>query len=279
LRSAARLAPLLGLLLLGIYPNQAISRGFIYANANGAGSALYTWSGSAPSWNGSIVAASISDFTTYVRNNGSCGTPSGALITYAQSTTCAVNSITHSPILTNNTFTGGSFVSWSSSNTGACGGNPFVGQNTSDEDNDNGYALASSLGCTSTAAVITLVQTFTISGTPTSQTYSFWYKAAQSSFGDPTNCTQGYGGASLALKVNSTIIATPSLTLDGAWHQISGMTTALVNGSNSLTVTATLSAASGQSSTYIPKYGIYRCVSGSAAQPIAVDNVVLGAAY
>lgn len=78
-------------------------RGYIFSNIG----TLFTWSGSAQSgWNGSSQDATVSDFTTFVKNNSACTGASNSLITYAQATACAVNSVSHSPLVTNNTFAG-----------------------------------------------------------------------------------------------------------------------------------------------------------------------------
>lgn len=64
---------------------QEITRGYIYSNVPG----LFAWSGTAPSWSGSLREATRGDFSGNVANNGSCSTPAGELITYGLATTCA----------------------------------------------------------------------------------------------------------------------------------------------------------------------------------------------
>jgi hypothetical protein len=266
-------------MLLGVASNQCITRGYIYSQIG----TLFSWSGSSQSsWNGSNQVATVSDFTTFVQNNGACTGPSTTLITYGQATACATNSsaATHTPILANNSFAGGSFVSWSSANVGSCTGALFSSLNGGDEDGDGGFANASSLGCTTTAAQVTLVQSFSTGGAPTSQTYSFWYKGAQATSGD-SSCTLQTGSASFVLKIGSTAIATvASPTLDGAWHQVTGTMSAMVSGSNTLTLTATLQGARGQYNRYNPKIQGYICTfAGTAIQQIQVDNFVLSGVW
>lgn len=274
---AARLSlSALALLLLAVSSTQVLTRGYVYSNIG----TLFKWSGSAQSWSGSAQALTCGDWTSYISNDGTACTPASQTVVDSYASAHAVVTVTHTPLLTNNTFTLGGFGSWSSANTGGCNGFTFTGQNAPDEDADSGLAQATSATCSSTVATVTLVQTFTIAGTPTTQTYSFWYLAPTVTYGDPVNCTQGTGTASLALKINAVVITVPALTLDGAWHQVSGTTTALANGSNTLTFTATLAAASGQTSHYNKANGIYICnATSTVAQPISIDNVTLSAVW
>jgi hypothetical protein len=187
----------------------------------------------------------------------------------------AVNSVTHSPLVANNAFAGGVFTSWASANTGSCNGTPFnafvVG--------GQGLAQADSATCTSTAAVVNLTQTFTISGTPTAQTYSYQYRGALSSSGDPA-CTQGFGTAALVLKIHgSTVATTGSPVLDGAWHTVSGTTSVMANGANVFEIDATLTGATGDIQKYRPGIGPICFPAGTRAQPIQVTNIVLSAVY
>lgn len=258
--------------LLGLSSNQAVTRGYFYSNIG----TTFAWSGSAQSeWSGSTQAATCSDYSTYIRNDGTACTPSNSLVTYGFATSHAVVSNIHTPILSANTFAGGAFYPWTSANAGSCAGGPFSATASTDEDGDNGYAVGSSSGCVATPAQVTLAQTFTTGGAPTSQSYSFYYKAKQAVSGS-ASCTLATGTASLSVKIGSTTIATPTLTLDGAWHQVSGTTTAMVSGSNTLTFTATLAGANGQKQFYSTQIKNYVCRNaGIAPQTLQIDNVVL----
>lgn len=272
---SARNALLLILAITLLASDTAFTRGYVYSNIG----TLFTWSGSAQSWSESTQAVSCNDWTSYIRNDGTACT-SGTLIGKTWALAHAVVTVVHSPLLTNPTFNGGGFGSWSSANTGGCTGLLFTGQNSADQDGDAGRAQASSGTCSATPAQVTLAQTFSISGTPTSQTYSFWYMAPLTQYGDPVNCTQGTGTASLSLKVNGTTTSLGSVTTDGAWHHLSGTTSALVNGSNTVTVTATIAAALGQTSHYSRADGIYICYGSAAvAQSVNLDDFSLSAVW
>lgn len=260
---------------LAIASDQIVTRGYIFSNI-GSG---FTWSGSAQSWSGSSVTLSCGDWNTYVKNDGTA-CPASKTVLYAFASAHAVNQTTHSPILANNTFFGGGFSPWSSTNGGSCSGSLFAGQNAADQDGDNGLVYASSGTCT-TGNSVTLTQTFSISGTPTVQTFSFWYNGPSVASGDPNNCTQGTGSVGLTVTVNGTTVATPTLTLDGNWHQVTGTMSALTTGSNTLTFTAALLAAAGTYSRYNPKTQQLVCntYTTKVAQTLSLDDIVLGAVY
>jgi hypothetical protein len=186
-----------------------------------------------------------------------------------------------SPILANNTFSGGSFTSWSDttpSYTGACTtSNGFAGVNATDEDGDTGYVTGSttaSTACSAGTATIGLTQSFTINGTPTSQSYSFWYYITPAIY-NGGSCTGDTPGSysNLKLVINGTTVSTTaSPTGNSAWHQVSGTTTALVSGSNTLTLSITLSSSAWRS--------IQASCTGTedfASQSANIDNVVLTA--
>ncbi len=75
--------------------DQGFSRGYVYSHIG----SLFTWKSSAQSsWNGSLQAVSVSDFETYVQNNGACsGSPSNAMMGLSAAESCAVNSTTIQP--------------------------------------------------------------------------------------------------------------------------------------------------------------------------------------
>lgn len=260
---------------LGIASDQIVTRGYIASNI-GSG---FTWLGSAQSWSGSTVTLSCGDWNSFIKNDGTA-CPASKTVLYSFASAHALNQTTHSPILANNTFVGGGFASWSSANGGACAGYPFAGQNASDQDGDVGYASASSGGCTSGNSM-TLTQTFSIVGAPTSQTYSFWYNGPATSAGDATNCTAGSGSATLTVTVNGTTVASPTLILDGTWRQVTGTMSALANGSNTIIFTAALVAAAGNNSHYNPKTQQIVCNSYTTkvTQPFSLDDIVLSAVY
>lgn len=267
---------LLILALLGLNSNQAVTRGFFFSNIGSS----FSWSGSAQAaWSGSTRAATCSDYTTFIHNDGTACSPSNALVQFGFATAHAVNSNpTHTPIVANNTFASG-LTPWTSANLSACSGALFSQNNSPGEDPGNGYASSNSLGCTATAAQVTLVQAFTTGGAPTSQTYSFYYNAPIASSGDPA-CDQEFGSASLAVKVNSTTLTTIAITPDGAWHQVSGTMSAMVSGSNTLTFTATLSGARGETNRYNARTLSYACaVANTNPQVLQIDNVVLSGVW
>lgn len=270
---------LFAVLLLGVASNQCITRGYIYSQIG----TLFSWSGSSQSsWNGSNQVATVSDFTTFIQNNGACTGPSTTLITYGQATACATNSsgATHTPILANNSFAGGSFASWSSANVGGCTGALFNSTSGPDEDGNLGYANATSFSCAATPAQVTLVQSFSTGGAPTSQTYSFWYRGTQAVSGDSA-CTQAFGSASVLVKIGATTIATvSSAVLDGTWHQVSGTMSAMASGANTFTLTATLAGAHGQYSRYNAKIQDYVCTQANySPQALQVDDFVLSGVW
>lgn len=268
-------AVLCAILLLAPSSDQPITRGYVYS---GIGS-TFAWSGSAQGWSGSPVVLTCGDWTTYIRNDGTACSPAALTVLYSYATAHAIVTVTHSPLLANNTFTGGNFASWTATSTGGCVGYTWSGQNASDQDGDIGYALASSGSCTS-GTTLKMAQTFTVGTSPTSQTFSFWYLAPSVSYGDGDNCTQGFGSGTLTVTVNATTVATPTITFDGAWHQVSGTMSALTTGSNTITFSASLAAASGQASHYNYQKQMYVCsATATRSQTLAIDKVVLSAVY
>lgn len=265
------------IVLLGTASNQALTRGFIYTNIG----TLFTWSGTAQAWSGSAQEATYTDFTTFIKNNAACGAPgAAALIDYSHATACAVNTSVNTPILANHSFAGDVFTSWSDTTTvygGSCAtSTAYNSSAASPQDADGGDAVGSS-GVTSTCATglnvtLGLQQTFTISGTPTSQSWSFYYKWAHV---DTTGtCDIQGASANAVLKLNGTTVSTTAApTDDNAWHQVSGTTTLLVNGSNTLSLTVQLQSGvhyTNQTSCLTPTY---------QAQPFYFDNIALTATY
>ncbi|MHB8704620.1 MAG: hypothetical protein ACYC8W_10895 [Candidatus Tyrphobacter sp.] len=186
-----------------------------------------------------------------------------------------------SPILANNTFSGGSFTSWTDTGPtyiGSCAtSTAFAGVNAADEDGDTGFAQGASGAtavCVAThspagGVTLGLSQSFSIASTPTAQTYSFWYDWVAVTYG---SYCQTYGTATnLVFKLNGTTITTISSPAQNAWTHVSGSTTALISGSNSIEVDVTLTSATG--------FGNSSCTLGHgfAAQPFSVDDVVLSA--
>lgn len=272
------LAAIAAIALLGVASNQCITRGFIYSNIG----SLFSWSGSAQtSWNGSAQEATYSDFTTFIKNNASCGGPgSTALIDYSHATGCAVNTSAHTPILANNSFAGDVFTSWSDTTTvygGSCAtSTAYNSSATSPQDADGGDAVGSS-GATSTCATglnvtLGIQQTFTIAGTPTSQSWSFYYKWA--SVDSTGTCDISGNSANAVLKLNGTTVSTTAApTDDNAWHQVSGTTTLLVNGSNTLSLTVQLQ-------TGVHYTNQTSCLGLTyQAQPFYFDHLTLTATY
>lgn len=260
-------------LTLGVATYQPLTRGYIFANIG----TLFSWSGSAQSWSGSTVVATCSDWTSFIKNDGTSCSPGVKTLLDSFAIAHAVNSVTHSPLVANNTFSNGNFASWTSTNSGGCNGYVFTGQGTTDQDGDNGLASGSSASCTSTAAVVNLSQSFSTGGAPTSQTYSFWYNAPVVLSGDPNNCTQGQGSVSLVASINGTNLPAITVVNDGAWHRVNGSTALLVNGSNTFKVAATLSAASGTYGHWNSKIQAYVCTTFQTVKPqtVLIDDVVL----
>jgi hypothetical protein len=262
--------------LLAVSSDQVITRGYVFSNIG----TLFAWSGSAQSWSGSSVALTCGDWTGFIRNDGTACTPSAQTVLDSYASAHAVVSVTHTPILVNNTFAGGSFVAWSSANTGGCNGFPFSAYAANnDEDGDGGYALATSASC-STSAVITLTQAVTPSASPTSQTYSFWYRAPAAYVAGNPNCPNTAGSAALTFQVHGVTVATPTLTIDGNWHRVSGSMTALASGANPIVFTATLIAATGQTGTFNQRTQEWVCLKQfSSPQSLYLDNIVLSAVW
>lgn len=266
------------LLLTGT--SQVITRGYIYSNIG----TLYTWAGTAQAWSGSLQAATEADFCTFIQNNGCAGKSNLRDITSVQAAAWAVNSSSHSPILTNNTFSP-TCTAWSLA-AGASFGVAPTCPTSGDADSDGYYSLFTTASGTSCDASITThcngttSQTFSIPGTPTSQTVSLWYKGSvATASGDVTNCNPTTGSVGLSLKINSTTISLPTLTFNNAWHSTGNIsTTALVNGSNTITLSETGQTTMNQTS---------RIVSGNpvcnpatyTTNTLGVDEVVLTATY
>lgn len=249
------LALLSAAVLLGFTSTQCLSRGDIYANANGAGSNLFTWISTVPSWSGSTQLATVSDFTAFVKNSGACPGSAGQVITFSAATGCAVSgagAMAHA-LLTNPSFASASFASWSADGvTGSCtGANAFAATASLADDADGGSATASTIASCDTNgasfATVGLSQAFTAASTPTSQTWSLHYFGALSSAGDALNCSQNNGVVqNLVVKINGTTVGTlAGPTLDSHWHTFNGTTTAMVTGSNTLDVTVQISGAKG----------------------------------
>jgi hypothetical protein len=235
--------------------------------------------------------ATFNEFETYVKNNGSCGGVSNQIIDSAQAQACRVLTAVHTPILTNNTFAG-SFSAWSSSYANgatACTMAVPTAFNYNSGTGEDGAGYASATSGTNTPGTSanqcytthTLSQTFSISGSPTSQSYSFWYESPSvGGGGDSSNCSPAYGSATITFKINSTVVQNGSAQLGTAWHQLSGTTTALVNGSNTVTLTVVLNEGVNQSSHFNSTTQIYTCLAGSAVNAtFDVDNFALAATY
>lgn len=272
-------------LLLGFTNNQCLSRGDIYANANGAGLNLFTWLGTAPAWSGSTQIATYADFTANVKNNGACGGSSALGITYSAATACAVagtGAAAH-VLLANGSFASASFASWTADAAASLGCPNLFAATATDQDADGGGAFSSTgTSCdTNGASYATagLNQTFSIAGTPTSQTWSLWYQAALVSAGDDINCIKNAGTvANLVVKVNGTTVGTLAAPrTDGVWHNFFGTTTAMVSGSNTVDVSVQISGASGQHLVLIG--GQQYCRTVTASQLFFVDNVNLQATW
>ena len=264
--------------------NQVITRGFIYANIG----SLFTWSGSAQtSWFGSSQAATYNDFETYVKNSGSCGGSAKMLISYGAATGCAVNTSTHSPIVSCASFSSGCFSPWINNGVpgddqpNACvataGNHDFQNSSGGSQDGD-GYSAGAAVGTGSTNGgcvdQFELYQSFSVSGTPTSQSYSFWvdWSNAQSA-----GFCKTAGSATVYAKLNGTVIVSNvSAGAASTWNQFSGSTSALVNGTNTLEIVVSLKPSYGSSSSTNCTNGIYNVVSNDTAN---VDNISLTATY
>lgn len=278
-----RIIALLSLLLLGVASNQVITRGYIYSNIG----TLYTWSGAAPAWSGSLQNATEGDFCTNVQNNGCAGESALRGITSSQAAAWAVNSTAHSPILANNTFSP-TCTSWTLagvSGTGLFADAPTC-PTSGDQGGDGYYSLFStaiSSSCSAdgtTTCKGTTSQTVSIAGTPTSQTVSFYYKGiAHTATGDGVNCNPTTGSVTLALAVNGTSITLPTLTLDDTWRSSGNLSiTSLVNGSNTITFTTTGKTTFNQGSHL--SGGNTLCNVGTYTQnTMGIDTVVLTATY
>ena len=269
--NAKRLALVLAAVLLGVVTYQPLTRGYVYSQIG----SLFTWSGSAQAWSGSTQVLSCSDWNSYIKNDGTaCPTSMTVLDSYALAH--AVNQVTHAPLVANNTFSSGALSPWTSTNSGSCNGYTFTVASSPDEDGDSAFVNGSSAQCSSTPAVVNLTQTFSTSGAPTAQTYSFWYNAPTAKSGD-SRCTQTAGIVALVAAINGTNLPAITVTQDGKWHQVSGTTALMGSGSNTFKVTATLTAATG-----FQFLAIQRACSGvvmAGTQTISIDNVVLSGIY
>lgn len=288
-RRAAKRAILFGFVALGlaflafaigrpIASNQALSRADVFA---GIGTS-YSWSGTAQGWSTDHRLLTRGDITSFLQNNGTC-TGSGTALVFTQSmlSACAVIANTHTPILANNTFSGGSVTSWSASYSyaGCTSGGTAVAVNGADEDSDSGYAdEGSGVFCVNGNTVtVALTQSFSIAGNPASQSYSFWYRWTPVVEGDANNCIQQTGAVNnLQVVINShTETTIPNPVGDSAWHHVSGTTIDLITGTNTFAVQASVSGARGNS---LNGQGI--CSTPNlGAQTLDVDNASLTATW
>lgn len=237
------------------------------------------WSGSAIT--GTTKMVTYSEFTTYISNNAACGGSSNELMSYSAMTACRVLATVHDPIISNPSFASGNTV-WTQagvSGTGLYALAPVI-TNATSEDGDSWYdafTTSTTLSTCEASGTVTCegtsAQTFSTGGTPTSQSLSFYYKGAvNTATGDAVNCSPVTGSASVSMKLNSTTY-NPTLTLDGSWHQYSTTTTALVNGSNTITFTFTGTTTVNQPSTFHPSTGLYTCSTTRTSNNINIDNI------
>ena len=171
-------------------------------------------------------------------------------------------------LLSNPSFAGAAYSPWvADAVSGACAfAIPFAASASHDKDSDGGGSIAStSTGCDNNGASFAVVgesQTFSIAGaSPSAQAYSFWYETAIPTVGDAADgCLVGSGAVGdIVVKINGTTVATVAPVADGGWHQVSGTTTALVTGSNSFDVSASISGAKGVTAVFEPRTGTYVC--------------------
>lgn len=255
--------------------NQAIARADVYA---GIGT-TYSWSGTAQAWQTDHRLVSHSDFVTFVQNNGACAGASNKILSSSEAAACATLANVHTPILANNSFAAGAITGWSSSFTYAgCGsGGTANAVNAADQDSDSGFASEGSgpLCLNGNVAIVSVSQTFTIAGNPSSQRYSVWYNWTPVNAGD-VGCTQVSGAVNnFQVTINGHVQTTiPAPVGDGAWHQVSATTTDLLNGSNTFTVTASVSGARG----LLPS-GDFCTIQQTFAQTLLFDNATLTASY
>jgi hypothetical protein len=180
--------------------------------------------GADPGWGTTNAQlATNSDFTTYFKNTGSCPGTGSQILSSSQLQACLVLTSVHTPILANHSFASNSFASWTSTNTSGCTVGSVGSVPAPAEDSDGGSAgfTSGNTGCavSGTSTTPTLTQTVSVSGTPTSQTFSFYYNfSAHTAPGDPGCGPQANGTASnLKLIVNGTTVSTTvSPTNDGA---------------------------------------------------------------
>ena len=256
------------------------------ALTNDVTTGVFTWSGSAQTCTGNacnqIVTKSL--YTSWITNTGSCsggtkGSTSYAM-TYGDMVACAVNASLHTPILANNTFSAGATTSWTITGPtygAGCssGATAFTGINATDQDGDSGFVEGTSgtacVGGTDTATT-SIAQTVSIVGTPTNQSWSLWLLAPQATAGIST-CTIGRGNLTLTVMINATQVYSGTGGYPTGWTQLSGTTTALVNGSNTVTLQAIVSGAAG--ATNFPLCTIIAVSS----QAVSVDDVKLVATY
>ena len=252
-----------------------MSRNDVYAQIGTA----FSWAGTAQaSWNGDHTMVNCSDFFTYIKSDGSsCTTLYGTngahqIMNWSQMQQHAVNStpVSHTPILSNNTFAGAVFSPWTADGSATCSAN-FAASTTDQEGTDGGSATGNSSNGTCT---IGMSQTFNVTAAPTSQSLSFYYETPNVSAGDGINCTAGTGSATITIKLNGTTISTiTNPTYDSSWHPVSTPISAMVSGSNTLDITVSLTAASGTT-------GSPACTTHQYAQQhVYIDNVQLTATY
>jgi len=248
---------------------------------------VFTWSGSAQTCTGNacnqIVTKSL--YTSWITNTGSCsggtkGSTSYAM-TYGDMVACAVNASLHTPILANNTFSAGATTSWTITGPTygagcASGATAFAGVNATDQDGDSGFVEGTSgTACVAGGihtATTSIAQTVSIVGTPTNQSWSLWLLAPQATAGIST-CTIGTGTLTLTVTINATQVYSGTGGYPTGWTQLSGTTTALVNGSNTVTLQAVISGAVGYVNSPL-------CTTAAeTSQAVSVDDVKLTATY
>lgn len=198
---------------------------------------------------------------------------------------CAVTTTVHSPLILNNSFALGN-VDWTqaaSSGTGILGVAPVITNETAQDDTFDDVMTASSATCsanTTTTCQGTSSQTFTISGTPTSQSLKFYYYVTDvAATGDAVNCSPASGYGSLTVKVNSSTYTLSTVTYN-SWTFVSPTGfNALVNGSNTITVTFSGQSTNNQSSRFNLTTQVYNCTSTWTSNKAKIDDIVLTASW
>jgi hypothetical protein len=261
--------------------NQALSHQDVIDNV-AAGNLIWI-SGQPGGWSGSNQLTTRAEFVANVKNSGSCPGSSAQILAYGDMVSCRVLTSVHTPILANYTFAAGSFSSWSASGSGCTTGTTALhGVNATGQDG-TGYAAGDSgTTCndnTGTFATLKASQTFTIVGTPTTQSFSFWYLANLTTQGDARCGVDSSSVQAIRLTVNGTTVLTDSApTVNSTWIHETGTTSGLVSGSNTVTIEAdVLAGARGMN--YVTGPDDCEIVDPIATQDFAVDNVELTATY